>query len=418
MAISRTRIRGWNHTQQLMGYDYSYDPAGNPPRGWSFPHAYYFPQYYWQSYRAYDEVCIDELHPGPPYRTGGPFFCKRRDMPLTIVESGDYINNGFRYKGKLFCTPPSFSQDGGYETWSQGYASGFGAKGWNKFRPVKPVNSLGQFIAELRDVKGMVTGLKRRLRTLKDAGHHYLNYQFGWKPFLSDLQSFLSNGKKIARRMDYIRRNNGKWVKRGGTVSQSEDVSISTIPNKILPVFVTYFYLPYSTGPTLCQQSVKVGSHVWFEAMMKYYIPNLNSDSGEDLWNSPLLRKMWGLELTPSLVWELLPWSWLVDWFWDVGDFYANLSNDMYDNCVAKYAYVMAQRSIDIQYQQEQVIQTSDYYNGPKHDHTINLDVTYSSTSKERAQASPFGFGLLPDWSNLSGRQLAILSALCVTRTR
>lgn len=396
-GFPRYRMRDSFHKRQIMGTKYvksgsSWVPTSNVV----YPTAD-------NTVRAYQEECWDEIHPGPPYREGGPFYLKRRDLPLYIVDSGTYDRGIYRYQGSFYVVPPTFNNE--WSALAQTAAS-LGAKGWDMYRPVKPVNSLGQFLVEIRDCKRMVTQLKRKLKALRDVGHHYLNVQFGWMPFLRDLRDFLSNGDKINRRMAYIRKNNGKWVKRGGSVQSTQSELIQTTTNRILPILTSSYYPGYVTTKSTDTKVVK--GHAWFEAMMKFYIQDLDKDRGQDLWNSRMLRKMWGLELTPALIWELIPFSWMVDYFWDIGHVMNNFSNNAYDHTVAKYAYVMETKGTYLNYRQSQMLVSG---------HTLNLNATYECLSKERVGASPFGFAYAPDASNLSESQLAILLALGLTKT-
>jgi len=112
------------------------------------------------------------------------------------------------------------------------------------------------------------------------------------------------------------------------------------------------------------------------------------------------------MEITPSLAWELLPWSWMVDWFGNVGDLMANISAASYDNLVAKYAYIMRTRRISYNTIQDQPLTIGK---------SLRLNGTFFVETKERAAASPYGFGL--DWNGFSTSQLAILAALGISRT-
>lgn len=399
MTIARARSRRRDHINQYVGVHYVSDSHG----GWVFASNQY------QDLRGIPkllEECRDETHTGPPYRVGGPLFLRRLSVPLHVIEEGTYYDkyNARKYDGCFIVIPLNLKSY--YDQLSAGDAWGWGAKGWNMYRPVKPMENMGQFIYELRDIGQMFAGLKERLLNLIGAGKHYLNYQFGWKPFLNDLHSALFNGDKMYRRIAWIRKNNGKWVKRGGTVTASKDRTNMSSINMIYPVLTTAFYP--SSGISLASRWITTERRVWFEARMKYFIPGLEDDKAENFFTSPLLRRLWGLELTPSLIWELLPWSWLCDWFFDVGDVYANLSNTWYENLTAKYAFIMETKE-----QIYHIDQTQTLWNGRQ---ITASDVQFHVIMKERAEASPFGFGNLPDWTNLSVKQLAILAALGLTR--
>lgn len=345
--------------------------------------------------------CYDSVHPGPPYRTGGAFWLTRQDIPYTEAASGAWNVGNYHYAG-AFCWDKPGNLNTELASISSESAAGFGATGWNRFRPVKPKASLGQFIAELRDFPSM---FKWRLKRFKDLGSSYLNYKFGWLPFIHDLIKWYETATKIERYIDFTRRNNGKWLRRGGIIRDETSTTVSTIGNQIVPQISSVFYPGYVLSQ--CKLTRTVTDKIWFDSAMKYYIPSLDCDRAEDVFSSELLRKLYGLEITPALLWELLPYSWLLDWFGNIGDIISNFSNSMYDNLVAKYAYVMRHRKIELKYEQDQPM------NGGA---ALRLRATCFVENKERAEASPFGFGI--EWPDFSASQLAILAALGISRWR
>ena len=114
---------------------------------------------------------------------------------------------------------------------------------------------------------------------------------------------------------------------------------------------------------------------------------------------------MYGLTLTPEVVWNIIPWSWLIDWFTNVGDVIANVDNGIAENLVAKYAYIMGETRYEW-------VATSTFncITGGTHamSHVSNLE------RKKRGAAEPFGFGMTKDL--LSKRQVSILGALGLSR--
>jgi hypothetical protein len=139
----------------------------------------------------------------------------------------------------------------------------------------------------------------------------------------------------------------------------------------------------------------------WFEASFRYWIPDIGSPN----WTKRATAALFGISPTPSLLWEVLPWSWLSDWFGNVGDVLANLSQNAAENLVAKYAYYMASSETRI------YVSDTTYLTG-------NLQVSASAISiarsKYRTAASPFGFGLTS--ASLTAKQASILGALGISR--
>lgn len=412
MAISRVREKPKKyHQPHVCGRSYGW-VSWPPPGYWLLNGTYYCPgsNLYNNMWVTRHKFCDDETHPGPPWKDGGPLFIREwynpifHTRPLTLVST-----NGLnKYEGMFYHQYPPLGETSEFlsQAAKSDLGSTYGATGWKRFRPGRSKANLAQFIGELRDFKSL---FRFRLKSYKDLGGAYLNYQFGWKPFLGDLYKFYTAMKKVERTIDFIRKNNNKWLLRGGTISKKEEIGTTVdLGNLVRPYLPYHFHssIPTSASHTLCTPQEE--ERIWFKARMKYYIPNLKTDRCESVISSALLRRIYGAEITPSLLWELTPWSWLVDWFGNIGDVLENISNQSYDNLVAKYAYVM--RS----WKKTYFISTF-YKFSAREMPGIQLYSSYVISTKQRAEAmSPYGFNL--GWDGLSPYQLSILAALGLTR--
>lgn len=398
MAIARERTEGPTYQPKTkLGDGYVWDLFQGK---WVYIHTRYYP---WDDHQLITRkaVCHDEVHQGPPYREGGPLSLIKMDNPYTIIATGEWaIPNSGKYVGNFCFTPPPL--DAYWSEIDDATVATYGPAAWNKFRPARPSAQIGQWLVELRDFPDM---LKVGIKRFKDLGSQYLNQVFGWKPFINDLIRGINTMKKLERRIAFIRKNNGKWLQRGGIIKNDSTQEKADVGNMITPVLATAYY-PNATTTTATRTTIRV-EKVWFKGRMKYYIPSLDCDKAENIFDSALMRRLYGLDLSPALLWELLPWSWFADWFMNMGDNLANLSSQSYDNLVAKYAYVMRHRKITLIHQQDQPM-----LYGP----AINLLSTQCVEHKERAEASPFG--LFGDWPNFTASQVAILAALGISRSR
>lgn len=397
------------------------------------------------------ERCVDENHGKGPYKVGGPldiiklkapvdelswlpsawttyYRCtlppERKGWPRFKVVHGFFPSPAL-VKKCLDVFYMSTAQDELLQTGADpnGFVSSdveqYGATAWNKFKPGKPGVDLGVSIAEAKEIPKMLHSTAKEFARLfraargrqsaerflssKRFADDWLNYSFGWVPFLSDLTSLYKTHKTIDTRMQRLTAYNGRWERRGGVVlnDSSTDVvsSSSTNSGHYSPVGDTaYMRQPYGSHQLLCTSSKKV----WFVGKFRYYIPNL----GKSKWQYyNQMRKQYGFNISPELVYNITPWSWLVDWFSNVGDVVANHCS--VDNLVAKYAYVMGTTSMNYT-----LNSTLDFYalSVPHISHSWN----FQFTRKRRAVANPFGFGLTFD--GLSLRQMSILAALGLSR--
>jgi hypothetical protein len=163
----------------------------------------------------------------------------------------------------------------------------------------------------------------------------------------------------------------------------------------------------------------------WFEGVFTYALP-----SSTDSWKRALgfgsdADALYGIALSPSVLWELTPWSWAVDWFTNAGDVINNVTSFGLAGLVMRYGYMM-EESI------ERIVaegrcpdaNVGDFaiVGNNKQPAIVNLrhvpSGTYvvgtESVTKRRRPASPFGFSV--GWEGLSPTQLAITAALGITR--
>lgn len=383
------------------------------------------------------EFTTDELHPGPPYNSGGPFDRKLVEDPgLEVVEFGHYVWPGYppelesiyaniwpkyiyTYDGGFICSiGPDVNIDGItkdsslWDTYAPDVAP-YGASGWAKYQPIKPVVDLGQFVYELDELPRMLQTTAKGFRdvwrslggnrvtfTPKKVADQFLNHTFGWAPFVNDLSKLFDYQQRAARQYSWMSSANGKWRKRGGKVSSYDSGTSTTISSSVV------LYAPglstawdsYGWSRDWTRTSIRTQREIWFEGSFRFYIPNLEP---YNKWSKDYISRL-GLGMSPSLIYELTPWSWLIDWFTNLGDVIKNA--EVYSQVAARYAYVMGST------QRVKTVETMKPFGGHDLTHTWNFPIS----RKQRVGASPFGFGLT--WDGFSTSQLAILSALGITR--
>lgn len=290
---------------------------------------------------------------------------------------------------------------------------GLGTTAISRCAPTKPQADSMVAAAELIR-EGIPKMLGSSLRTsshaLKGAGDEYLNYQFGWKPLMSDLRKI---SRSIMNSDDYLRqleRNSGRKVKRSYQFPDVKSESVTTIanvngnpPGPMSPTwFTSYTGTRYTT--TTSEQET------WFDGCFTYHFDLKGSSSWDAVSNAAKkARHLYGLKLTPDVVWNLMPWSWLADWGGNFGDVMSNVALFSNDGLVMQYGYVMQHRKVSKRYDLKGIVPRG-------YSREISLQQTFSTESKVRLPASPFGFGLTFD--GLSARQLSILAALGITRRR
>jgi hypothetical protein len=285
------------------------------------------------------------------------------------------------------------------------------SKGYAKFRPGKPEANFGQFLGELSMIPTIplrqILKARNHLDRFRGMGGEYLNVQFGWLPFVKDLQDMYKLTMNLDKRLAQLRRDNGRSVRRRGSVY------VAPVGSTVVNTTTStggYMYPSYTTASyfTLNMQRTVYTTDetkAWFSARFRYFV----RDIGSLRWENRAVAALFGLNPTPSLLWELLPFSWLIDWAVNVGDVLSNMSSNAVDNLVAEYAYTMVSRTLTEKVSEQGIMKLSNGSPFP-----VAATASRIRETKQRFRASPFGVGLVP--GSLSGKQALILSALGISR--
>lgn len=277
--------------------------------------------------------------------------------------------------------------------------------------PTNPVADGATFLGELKAGVPKAIGrelLKSKFKDYRKVGSEYLNVEFGWKPIVSDLKKFGSAVTDSHRILEQLHRDSGKNIHRKYTfpdvVTQTETVTSGQYC--YLPSGIVLATQQYDSSGILTQR-VKVTTSTWLSACFTYHL-NLGTTLPDRVARSAAeVRKLYGLELTPEVVWNLTPWSWALDWEGSMGDVLHNVSRFSQDGLVMRYGYIMQSKTAEVEYTLHRGGPLTAQDNG-------DLRMIVTSQSKVRRRATPYGFGF--DMTALTGRQSAILGALGISR--
>lgn len=377
-------------------------------------------------------ICYDEIHPRHP-KDGGPFSLVRYANSWQLgygewgVEGPDRNNktSDHMFRGGVYVYPDSST----LPPRNDAEAADLGAACYRKFSPLKPVVSGGQFLYEIRDMgpKAIMSQLKTFLKlgrnlgfnslgrvsthAAKNAADSYLAYQFGWKPFVKDVLDWLESVKKIDSQIARLRAENGKWLRKSGVLFKSASTSSksSVVGVSGNPVYPYYVY-----GTESRKTDTEVQRKCWFKGSFRYYIPELNDPK----WGKfKAARILWGVDITPQLMWQVMPWSWLINWCVDIESLIHNLTSQVSDNLVSNGAWVMLKTTTKSTASYSVSTKVINQITGQtRRTYPLSASCISIQESKARAAASPFGFGVnLPE---LSAWRVSILSALGLSKLR
>jgi hypothetical protein len=254
---------------------------------------------------------------------------------------------------------------------------------------------------------------KERTSAARKLGEEHLNYQFGWLPLASDIRNVLKSVAHHGNIVRQLKRDSGRLVRRSfsfptqrASQSFSGTGSLMTVRNTTF-MNSGIFKGPLGTpvGPLLCTTTLE--RDMWFKGQFEYYIPSGDSAADYVDRKGAEAEKLLGLELTPEVVWKAQPWSWLVDWQYNIGSVMTNVSRLQEDGLVMRYGYLMCRETTRNVVTVSGCKSTLGSAIGP-------VSVTFTQVKKTRTRANPFGFGSAG--LALTARRVSILAAIGLTR--
>jgi hypothetical protein len=297
-------------------------------------------------------------------------------------------------------------------------ASRYGATAVAHTAPASPHANLASFLGELLESVPQLIGvglLKDRAGTLHSSGGEYLNVEFGWKPFVNDLRKLANSVVNSTRLIRQFKRDSGKLVRRKFAfppIVSGSDPTVVNRPGQVLwglpYVGLEYLFQSGSNPfPQVLQSSAK-SETIWFSGAFTYHLEASDSLLGKLERYEQLANNLLGTRLTPAVVWELTPWSWLADWVGTIGSFVQSSTLLSADGQVMKYGYLMRTTR---EFNQYSIPSGLTFSGGLK---TGPITSTLFRETKERVKATPYGFGLKD--VDFNPTQWAILAALGLTK--
>jgi hypothetical protein len=177
----------------------------------------------------------------------------------------------------------------------------------------------------LRDVAS-VLGPSRPLASLKDVADRNLELKFGGIPFVSDVNNILDRFFHMKENMDAFVSGAGAFFRHHWSedrVFSDSDWSVWADPS--------YYNIELISGvrwPTGLQMRVKRQTLLSYHAtaIYKYTLPDL-----QGVWNTiAKYLTYWGVSFDASTIWNELPFSFVLDWFFNISKWLHSHRFDLY----------------------------------------------------------------------------------------
>lgn len=239
----------------------------------------------------------------------------------------------------------------------------------------------------------------------KGGGKEYLNVEFGWKPFIGDLNNVaraVANSHSI---LSQYERDAGRNVRRSFSYPVITTDEITNTTGFTSPPLRVGLSPPGVVGALPLEVHKHSAITQWFSGCFTYWLrrpDNIISSMGKQAQEA---NKLFGVEPTPDNIWKASPWSWGIDWFSNVGDILHNLCSLQGDSQVMRYGYVMTHTELQHTY-------TLSTMNSVLSRDLVQM---FGHSIKQRDRATPYGFGL--DQTLFTASRLAIIGALGISLT-
>jgi hypothetical protein len=356
----------------------------------------------------------------PPFDMGHEFYTRKRTTRLSHPAVRiEHPGNSVSFRGPLIPDIGSPGIQGGVAyrdipRLTSNETNLYGTRAINACAPTHPSANVAAFLGELREQLPQIIGaslLRDRANFFRSLGGEYLNVEFGWKPFISDLRKMIQAVATSSKVLAQYERDSGRIVRRRFSFPKMTETgeSVITTPGHMPHVFFTEHYSNTLYAPGVTSEVHKLSlleTSYWFAGAFTYYVDKGDSAFGSMVRYEQLANRLLGTRITPDVLWELTPWSWLADWVGNLGSIISNATLLSQDGLVMRYGYLMRRTS------------AIDTYTPMHADFRIGMfghtSAQLSVIQKERARATPFGFGINAD--QFTGRQWAILAALGLSR--
>lgn len=310
-------------------------------------------------------------------------------------------------------------------------------------RPASPVANLNQWFGELRQFgsgfsvptkmsdatwnkPGALGEIQRFRKAGTTVGSGYLASQFGWLPFFGELVSSLEAMANSEKHFDQYARDSGRLIRRsssrtivndaqsytGSIAGSGNGNAVYTNTHSLLGVRVVNGFtksLGHANFRTDFKTTVTVNETVRAGGLWEYFAADPHGIAGSLRASSQKAKLLLGDPLLSyATLWELAPWSWLVDWKFNFGSFLSFQESIATDSLASRRTYSVYERRISAM---------THWYPYQVAGSVVLDDAPTSvseTTFQRRVKGTPYDMGI--DQSGFSSQQWFILGALGLSK--
>ena len=191
--------------------------------------------------------------------------------------------------------------------------------------PSRPVMTPPELLQDLIDIPGQLRSLGNLIRkpkslmSAKELSSHYLCVQFGWLPLIEDIRQLLDLQSYIIKRSAELNKlYSGSGLRR--RLKFADDTAVEAGVSSF-PLYGPSNYVDSHYSVTVARKSW--ATITWKPSTPPPYHPD------DSRWNDLSRRIVLGLTVEGMAkgLWNVIPWTWLLGWFTNVGKYTLAYSN-------------------------------------------------------------------------------------------
>lgn len=279
--------------------------------------------------------------------------------------------------------------------------------------------SLIDLVRDLQSVPRNILEMIYSNKTIHNIPKEYVGYWFGWRQIQADLQNLLVKPAEVVKEINYLIARRGKPTTFRRSVKFPG--AVTTAP--------AWVYNPASLNIQHASGETVLSTVHWHRKDHELRLV-LNATFDFPTMGIPSLRKelfleKMGVRPTASDLYNLIPWTWLFDWFSGVGNYVElidtiNRASDLYN---WGFLTGITHGKVFAQHNTKTTSSQALYYPGSSEPYESSFDTNYIHTSVLEYKAhirknivSAYGVKSTLDESTLSAYQKSIIGGILLSR--
>lgn len=273
---------------------------------------------------------------------------------------------------------------------------------------IRGIHSFAQYV---KDVVRDASQLQTLDRTISMA---YLNKTFGIDSILGTLKALAKKPEAVSKRFNYLLERNSKLT--------SQRTKIDFDPTELLELAPSWSYLVPGIGDyEILEETLEFHPSLQIRTVVNTFVdfPKIAVPSLSD----QKFRDLWGINPRITDIYNLFPFSWLVDWFTGLGDYLNLIETVLLDRSLVNYGMVTCVYSAQVTVRGKLLVRTSDVTLNAESDVTSmeardSIIIPYELSSQMQ-YSTRFNIANVPDVktaysdnNTLTSKQTTILAAL------